>query len=177
MTNAIFLSSTRCPLQGEQMQSKAVTALQKILQCASKDSLIRIYAKATLAHLNGVSSSPSTCSEPVMWISPSEASCLFSLSGSESSTFSNIEVLILLKCLASFEQNKCVLLEENALDFLAPLVDDSVTQQLAAELICTLMSPDYSKEDTAKSNITATKDSLEICHKTPPLQGWHCMCQ
>ena len=65
----------------------------------------------------------------------------FLRSATTSRSLANTEVLQLLKCLILYEENKKIFLEQDIMEFLSPLIDESSTQEYAAELLYALMSP------------------------------------
>ena len=164
MLTTLFHFSSRWSLQPEIVQHGTFTVLQKLLQYTPLESLSKVFIKCVLIQL--LSSTAHSMSNTVQ-INNEEALSLLIASSSKSPVLATIEVLLLVKCLILYEDNKHVLLEQGIMEYLTPLVDDESIQQHAAELIYSLMSPSCCAESQAASQETIQDFSFDI----NPLQG------
>lgn len=128
--------SSRWPLQTKEFQHMSLVVIVKLLH-QKLQPFIGLFVKSVAIKL--FSSLSKNMDNKILITSEEAAS--FSTSLNIFSLISSNEALLLLKYLVMYEKNKEILLQENVMDFLSPLVDKNSTQQNAAELLCTLMSP------------------------------------
>ena len=162
MLKALFHFSSRWSLLPELAQRRAFTVLEKFLQYSSSEPVVYgVFVKCVLIQL--LSSTGHSMSNTVL-INEKEVLSLLRASSSRPPILAAIEVLLLVKCLILYEDNKHALLEQDIAGFLTPFVDDeSNLQQQAAELICSLMS--------ASANINSVSMHQESSLLSIQLQG------
>ena len=174
MLNTLFEFSSRWASQPEKIQHRALAILQKMLQDITLQTCTIILTKAILIQI--LSSTALPMDEKVH-ISVEEAAFLLGTSCSKSLGFTTLQMMFLLKYLALCATNKEILLHQGVLEFLAPLVNEDSTQEPAAELLCSIMSPDptasTTEEGLLKSEELDIPEKFECKFESLSIQGWN----
>ncbi len=174
MLLTLFQFSSRWSSCPERTQHRALAILQNLLLYTPLKPLASALTKAVLIQ---VISSTSHQADHTVQVSAEEVTVLLETSSSKVPDLVTIQVLQLLKYLALHIGNKQAFLKHDILGFLAPLVDEDGTQQLAAELLYSLMSPDSTSDGAGSSETILAKYpntpiSVPECI-TEVLQGLH----
>ena len=175
MLTTLLQFSSEWPLLSEKFQHATFTILQNILQLTPLDCLTSIFVKCILIQLITSSQCPM---DSKLKLSDEEVVSILDASNSNPPVLTAVAVLRLLKGLILFEENKHILLEQGIFDLLTPLTESDGTQNYAAELICSLLSPSSVAEDPTESHglsstfiLLSLQDTENILSEMNVLQG------
>lgn len=129
------------------LKQSSTVLLQDLIRTQVLTPLDKALSKAILIQISLPSSLQAN---QTVQITSEEISALLDVSSlKQQSFFTAAQVLAWLKCLALHPVNKQALLDHDILTFLAPLVDETETQQAAAELLYSFMNCEESAVQVA----------------------------